>query len=42
MLEDIRRGGAGLCVITHDKELISLAGRVITIDGGRVVRDERA
>lgn len=42
MLEEIRKDGAGLCLITHDKELISLAGRVITMDGGRVVRDEKA
>ncbi len=41
MLEEIRDSGAGLCIITHDRQLIKLAGRVITMDGGRVVRDER-
>jgi energy-coupling factor transport system ATP-binding protein len=42
MLGEIEESGAGMCIITHDKELIKLADRVITMDGGRVVRDESA
>ncbi len=41
MLNDLKAEGAGVCIITHDKALIrSLADRVITMDGGRLERDE--
>ncbi len=43
MLREIKREGAGLCIITHDKALTeSLADRVLTMEGGRVVSDESA
>ena len=40
MLEDIRSNGAGLLLITHDKELKErLADRVITVAEGRVAHE---
>lgn len=43
MIEEIKSGGAGLCIITHDKALKNtLADRVITMRGGKVVSDESA
>jgi ABC-type glutathione transport system ATPase component len=43
MLGELKRSGAGLCIITHDKKLINeLADRVITMEGGSVISDENA
>jgi len=43
MLNRLKAAGAGLCIITHDEELIeSLADRKISMEKGRVVRDEKA
>lgn len=43
MLEEIKSSGAGLCIITHDRQLISaLADRVVTMENGSVISDESA
>jgi energy-coupling factor transporter ATP-binding protein EcfA2 len=41
MLRNVKNEGAGLCIITHDKELIEeLSDRVITMENGSVIHDE--
>lgn len=41
MLKEIKRKGAGMCIITHDKTLTEhLADRVITMTEGRIKSDE--
>lgn len=43
MLNQIKSSGSGLCIITHDKAITQqLANRVITMDAGRVIADEKA
>lgn len=43
MLKQIKNSGSGLCIITHDKTITQqLADRVITVDAGRVIADEKA
>ncbi|MEG1441932.1 MAG: cell division ATP-binding protein FtsE, partial [Oscillospiraceae bacterium] len=43
MLEDINKRGTTVIVATHAKELVDeLRKRVIVLDGGRLVRDEKA
>jgi energy-coupling factor transport system ATP-binding protein len=43
MLRRLKTTGAGLCIITHDGELTeALADRIVRMEKGRVVRDEKA
>ncbi|MEK7562418.1 MAG: ATP-binding cassette domain-containing protein, partial [Patescibacteria group bacterium] len=41
MLEKINKAGATVILLTHDREIVNKLGkRVITLVGGRVIRDE--
>jgi len=42
LLEKLREGGAGILLVTHDAALArAVAARVLAMDGGRIVADER-
>lgn len=43
MLKQFKSSGNGLCIITHDKTITQkLSDRVITMDAGRVIADEKS
>lgn len=43
LLNELKEGGAGLLIITHDKKIISSLGeRIITMDEGGVQKDEKS
>lgn len=43
LLEKINKAGTTVILLTHDREVINKLGkRVITLVGGRVIRDEEA
>lgn len=41
MLGERKKQGAGFCIMTHDRALIDLADRVITMNAGRIISDEK-
>lgn len=41
IFEELHREGQTIIMVTHEEEYAALAERVITIDDGRVVKDER-
>jgi cell division transport system ATP-binding protein len=42
LLEKINKAGATVILLTHDREVVNKLGkRVITLVGGRVIRDEK-
>jgi len=41
MLHEIRKSGIGVCIITHDEDIIGMVDRVVMFESGKVVGDER-
>jgi putative ABC transport system ATP-binding protein len=41
LLEELHRGGATICMVTHDPRFAGLAGRTIQLFDGRIVEEQR-
>jgi putative ABC transport system ATP-binding protein len=41
LLQDLHRGGATICMVTHDQRYARHADRIIHLFDGRVVEEER-
>ena len=41
LLRDLHRGGATICMVTHDPRYARYAGRSIHLFDGRIVEEER-